>query len=79
MIETALQVVKYGLKIYSDKIEKEWSKKFEESERVILEQTRLEPEDRDMRKFDEAKKEIYLLEKKIAILMQQHAVKEGLL
>ncbi len=70
-----IEVVKYGLKIYSDKVDKEWPRRFEKYERIIMEQERRSPVDREMDLYDQAKREIYILHEQISLLMKQQAKK----
>lgn len=80
MIEDIISIVKSAGTIYADKLAKDWPKKAAALETTILEERRKDPDaegmdKRDMRKYDEAKKALYVMNKKVSALMKQQAAK----
>jgi len=74
-IKKALSLVDSGLKIYADKLAKDWPEKKAKLRTIILEQRRREPEDMEMDIYDDAKRKLFVMEEKILGLMEQQAAK----
>lgn len=80
MIEAILEIVKYAGIIYADKISKEWPKEAARLETILMEEIRKDPDAkgmnrRDMRRYDDAKRKLFVMNRKVAALMKQQVAK----
>lgn len=80
MIKTTLSIVKSAGVIYADKLSKEWPEEVAKLETIIMEEMRKDPDAegmarRDMRRYDDASRKLYVMNKKVEALMKQQAAR----